>query len=272
MDTILQLKNIKENNFKPFENTDIDDLTLFMLREIGNLDPYLRDTLINDVFSMFIENGVYQDRKLEEILNVLLDQEHLFFNIGHEDDSSVFKRSFSMLIIAEILRVNTKNNFLSQEVLKIVQQDFISYYNMERDLRGYVKDAGWAHSVAHAADCLKMIVHSPYVEKDFVNSALKGITTKFCIHNYVYINEEDERTVSAVVAMYQNGHVSDQELIDWLNDFEKAMCITAFPQRHYLLTNVKGLLRSMYFRFSKYSISPEVMESIRQVLIKNSKF
>lgn len=73
---------------------------------------------------------------MRSLLTVLTDENHLFYNIGSEDDQSVFTRTFSALPIVQRHR---QNPFFNQAEIEQLMHAMLRYYKEEKDLRGYLQ-------------------------------------------------------------------------------------------------------------------------------------
>ena len=95
----------------------------------------------------------------------------------------------------------------------------INYLQLETDYRGYIEGKGWAHSVAHGSDLLTAaILHPLFHEVSSVPECL--LTMKKCLQTeYAYIDEEDERLLQVVDALYEKG-LTDAELTKWLKQLQ----------------------------------------------------
>ena len=164
------------------------------LTHLGSPDLELRDELIYTTLARWIVDKAYfSEVELRDFLQTSLDDQHLFFCLGDEEDDSVFTRSFSSLVIACILERHRKAPFLDEAVIGEVKARVTSYLNQERDLRGYVEGKGWAHAVAHAADVLDELVQCPEVDAAGVLELLACIRESACTPLYVYVHDEEER-------------------------------------------------------------------------------
>ncbi|GKX30909.1 membrane protein [Vallitalea longa] len=266
------LKEIKEDNYEVPATIDVNELILRMMDNIGSLDIELREKLINSTMYHLIMKNKIPDKKLIEVLKMSIDKNHLFFGIGEKGTDSVFTRTFSILLIPLILIKHRESNFLSKEEIKVVYVKVVDYFLKEKDLRGYVEHKGWAHSVAHAADALDDLALCSEIEYKELLYILEIIKEKVCISNYVYINEEDERLVTAVISIMNRGLISDKELCKWINSFSNYKKTGLYPEDDNLLTNVKSFLRSLYFRIIKLENKKSLVEGIRKGLEIISNF
>lgn len=266
------LKEIKENNFMVPESLDVNELVLRMMNNIGDSDPELRDKLIYSTMSRWVMNNEISIENLKKMLKMSINDNHLFFRIGEKDTDSVFTRSFSILLIPLILIKHRESNFLSKEEIKEVYTKVVDYFIKEKDLRGYVMDKGWAHSVAHAADALDDLALCSEIEYRELVNILEIIKEKVCISSYVYINEEDERLVTAVMNILNRGLITDEEFCKWIRSFNKYEKTGSYPEDDNILTNTKSFLRSLYFRIIKREYKRRLVDEIKTSLEGISNF
>ncbi|MCQ4923583.1 DUF2785 domain-containing protein [Tissierella carlieri] len=266
------LKEIKEDNYKVPAEVNVNELVTEMIYDIGSTDPELRDKLIYSVMYHWIMNNEIATDKLKELLAISMDDNHLFFKIGETNTDSVFTRSFSILLIPLILINNRQFKFLSEKDIKEVYIKVVDYFIKEKDLRGYVKDQGWAHSVAHAADALDDLAICSEIGREELLYMLDIIKNKICINNYVYINEEDERLVTPIISILNRKIITDEEFCEWIKSFNVLQRTGIYPEDHNLLINVKNLLRSLYFRLIRLDNTEILTEQIKDTLTKISSF
>ena len=110
-----------------------------MLVHIGSPDSQLRDNMIYQTFCQLILETKIDDQLLGEILELCVSDQFLFKGIGEKDTDSVFTRSFTSLLIALILYQDNRNDFLTEAKVNEIKDKLISYVNLEKDVRGYVK-------------------------------------------------------------------------------------------------------------------------------------
>lgn len=243
-----KLSEIKNNNYVVPSNISPFDFALVMMKNIGSPDPVLRDLLIHRVISKWIMNNVFTNEQLIELLNINMDNNHLFYKIGAPEDDSVFMRSFCVLNIGTIIYTHRNNNFLSDTTIKSVKESLIDYYLKEKDLRGHVDGKGWADSTSHGADALDEIVLCDSINHEDLLDILSAIKSKVCINYYTYIDFEDERITTAVVSAINRNILEHSELIDWIKDFKNIPKVGEHYIDFRIIMNIRNFLRSLYFR------------------------
>ena len=139
----------------------LDDLTAELTRMLGRHRPRDRATAPPTRRSPpGSSRGVYDD-----LLAGLGDgmAAGLGVGLGERDTDSVFRRSFSALVLGEcIARDNERPLVPGGKVLEWGDR-LATWLLRERDLRGFVPGKGWAHAVAHGADALGTLARSPHV-------------------------------------------------------------------------------------------------------------
>jgi hypothetical protein len=264
-----KLIRIKESNYLLEEQENYFSLVKEMMSKIGSIDPVLRDELIyTTLYHWIIEDKLTSDQ-LKCILQISLDSSHLFYKLEAKEEDAVFTRAFSVLIIALIIYKHREDNFLSDETLYEIKGKLVEYMLVERDVRGFVEEKGWAHSAAHTADALDELVQCALFNKMDLQDILNSIKAKVCIGYYVYIHEESERMVNAVENAFNRNILANSEIVEWLQGFKikapKDKSIKSIENYH-LKVNIKGFLRSLYFRLLDREECDFIILEIRKLL------
>nr|WP_243136903.1 DUF2785 domain-containing protein [Alkaliphilus serpentinus] len=241
---------------------------------IGTTDSVLRDDLILSVLCYFIDDHLLSGNELKKLLDICLNDQHLFYRLGEEEDDSVFNRSFTILIVKGIVCYHNSNgeNLLNEEEAKKIFNEVIRYVRLEKDMRGYVKEKGWAHSMGHAGDALRTLALCNHIKEKELLEILEVIKEKVGISYYVFINEETERLTSAAVNVIERNALIEEEVIHWIKSFEEIDKPADFPEGHYFRENTKGFLRSLYFRLKYRKASNTIIEELEKTIYSMNKF
>jgi len=268
-ENILKEKLIEVENNKYLLKNDEKyfSLGLEMMENIGALDTELRDNLIYGTLSNWILNNRFTFEQLENLLNIGVDRSHLFYKLYEKDEDAVFKRTLSVLIVAVIINKHRKKTFLSEKSLHEVKDKLIEYMLNERDVRGYVEIKGWAHSAAHTADALDELVRCNYFNKTDLIDILNSIKAKVYIGYYVYVDEESERMVTVVENSFNRKILSNSEITEWLQGFKFENPKGSYIDGFHLKVNIKGFLRSLYFRLLDKENSKVIIDEIKKILM-----
>ncbi|WP_339290486.1 DUF2785 domain-containing protein [Paenibacillus sp. FSL W8-0187] len=263
------LRDVRDNNYKVPEGTDIDQVVQEMIQHIGSIDEELRDQLIYGTLSKWIMTQELSIETVRKVLYVTLDDDHLFHGIGDNDQDTVFTRSFSVLFIPLALHYNDISNYLTETDYEYIYSRVTLYFEFEKDFRGYVSDKGWAHSIAHSADALDSIVASTYYSHEQILFILELVGAKACVNNYYFTNGEDERIAEVVLQIVKRNTLKKDIIINWVQQLGGFERLGIYPQDEIIRGNTKNLLRSVYFKLLDISgsevITNEIIKTLKQL-------
>jgi hypothetical protein len=227
-----------------------------LLRNLGSTDSELRDELSLTILSTWLERHEYTDAEMHSLLALLFDNLHR--GISESGTDSVFLRTFSALILAELIHCDNKQAYLTrQEVLDVLDKA-LEYLLAERDPRGYVQGMGWAHALAHTADLLMVLATSRHLNAEELERILQAISSRLVNSGHaVYTNDEDERLVRVITTILRRDLLDITVLTAWSRSLVLAeggnRWADAYQdeKRDRARHNVKTFLRSLHYRFIK---------------------
>ncbi|MFT4188029.1 MAG: DUF2785 domain-containing protein [Aeromicrobium sp.] len=192
----------------------LDDLTAELVRMLGESDPRIREGLAYPLLTGWLKRGVY-----DELLAGLGDGivPGLRFGLGRDGDSSVIRRSYSALMLAEIVGRDNDVQAMSESTILEWGDAATSWYVREFDHRGWIPEMGWAHAIAHGADLLAALARSRHfgameltVLLDVVADRVLAPTAHVWRHG-----EEDRLAYAVMTALHRNA--LDTSLVEpWL--------------------------------------------------------
>lgn len=243
------LQRIEKNEYQLCEGEQHQDFLPLLLQYIGDPQPELRDNLIYPMFYMWIkEENRFSGEELRNLLTVLIDENHLFYSIGSEEDQSVFTRTFSVLPIALIVHRHRQNPFFNQVEIEQLMHAMLRYYKEEKDLRGYLSVGGWAHSVSHGADVFVELVQCEESNEAMLREVLVAISDMLHNGRHIFSDEDDERLVNIVDTMIDKELLPHKEIADWISDLAQCCNLPRSRSQVIARVNSKNFLRSLYFR------------------------
>lgn len=245
-------RSIKENAYTVPAGYSVEALTPFLLSYLGSSDFELRDGFAYRILIEWFDKGYYAHADLWDIATQMLH--NLTIGLGEQHNDTVFLRSYSVLMLAEIVYydVMLKPEFSEDEIHHILEQ-VLAYFHAEQDLRGYVPGKEWIHTVAHSADCFfslakQRFVSTPDMER-IMNALAEKITAPVA---HVYLYDEDERLTRPIMAALQRDMLSLPFLTTWLEQFTHSRGRDAWDETRNVETcarhNSKHFLRSLYFQ------------------------
>ena len=261
------LTRIKATEFCLKDGEKAHDYLKPMLKYIGDPDGELRDSLIYEILVQWIEDKKYfSNKELYDLLDTIISDEFLFYNIGSEGDDSVLRRSFSALLVNPIVCVHLQEPFIDKDMIIKVKNNLNRYLNEEKDLRGYDKEKGWVHALAHVSDALNAILCCEGITEDICKEILVSIERRLCEGKGYFTAEEDERLVHILYYNILEDNLLDNEYIcNWIGNLGKVLEIPNKHEKFIARTNTKNFIRSLYFRMSHGRSNIEVSEAILQL-------
>jgi hypothetical protein len=268
-----RLREIAADNYKAPTRPELYPLVLAMGIYTGSPDPELRDDLIYTTMATWIERDVFEPKDLQEILMVSLNEQHLFHGLGEKETDTVFTRTFSMLIVAAVLNAHRRHPFLPDSEIRVIKSKILRYLAGEKDLRGYVPVKGWAHAVAHTADALEELAQCEAMDTGDLEEMLTSMRKVLGTMQAVYICEEDERLVTAVLAVWQRPEIEEERIVRWLEALApNEDPDLPFEKRYRSYINSKNFLRSLTFRTKRLPFSETIHQAIREALLHFTRF
>jgi hypothetical protein len=263
-----KLQILEQNEFRLSEQDDLSEILPAMLQYIGSTDSILRDDLIYSAFRTWMYDcPIVSQEQMRNMLPIVLDRQHLLYGAGEQDTDSVFTRAFSVLVLPLVLIAHRAQPFLSVMEIDQIKKTLLDYARNEKDRRGFVPGKGWAHATAHTADALDDLAQCPEMDKADLAEILDVIYSMVCVAETGYIHLEDERIVTAVIAVLKRQLLSDAEITQWIQGFaERALQVTIAPERLVLCANVKNFLQSLYFRLQWEQVPNKFEIDIEQAL------
>lgn len=246
--------DIRDNKYAVPEGRDVAELTEQLFSYIESLDPDMRDAIGYETFANWLD----QDQYSPEIIRTYIPRlvVNLQAGLGERDTDTVFMRAFSALFLAEIIHHDNQDPFLEKDEVQSIFTKALTYLSEERDPRGFVLGKGWAHALAHTADLLYVLASNRYMARMELEQMLTAITDKVTQPtDWVYVHDEDDRLVRAVVAAHLRKILDEFFLKQWLSSFLfsdgiKRAWKNSFEDQstHHAFVNTRNFLRSLYLR------------------------
>ncbi|WP_321385556.1 DUF2785 domain-containing protein [uncultured Enterococcus sp.] len=220
-----------------------DELIHLMLQHIGSLSEELRETIYSG-WCILLENNRLTNNQKQWLLDEIFARKLLYQGIEQEQTDDTFTRSFTSLLLVQLLDDHYKNNWLEIEMEKQLIAESLNYMEVEKDNRGLVPVKGWAHAFAHGADLLAAVARSRQATETIAQQILSILTRAiFDIDDFLW--EEESRMVPAIIVLIKKELLSQDELNHWiqqnnqtvLNQNNRNICWNRF------LTSLSWVLR-----------------------------
>ncbi len=263
-----KLITIKERNYLSTED-EIEKLIFPMLDNIGSIDGELRDSLIYYTFCKWVENKSISSTQMKRVLDISLNESHLFYKIGEKDTDSIFKRSFSSLLISLALDLNIDGDYLKNDDIRNIKNKIILYFKKEKDFRTYVDGKGWADGIGHGLYVIMALANTKIVSNREMMELLDTVFNLIKNTEYVYICEEDLRLSQAFLSIYKSNLINDKKINDFFRNLTLIDSSLNIDKRINLKINIRNFLYNLYFQLyneNEMDIAEFVKENILKLL------
>ncbi|MEX2124648.1 MAG: DUF2785 domain-containing protein [Woeseia sp.] len=209
------------DDFTPPEDRPLSSLTQELSDYLASADPELRD----DIAYSLLTQWMYVKRIMPPELRTALIGDwsvNLTYRIGEQGTESVFRRSFSALMLSVAAALDNEAPYLDKASFDRLLHAGLAYLRDERDTRGFEAPNGWMHSVAHTADLLKLLGRSRHLGKTQQSVILTAITDKLTRLDHVLVHGEDERLARAVLSIIARPDFDMQAFHTFLSALEQA--------------------------------------------------
>jgi hypothetical protein len=245
--------SLAKNDYKVPEGHTLENLTDVLFGYLGSTDPDLRDEIAYIVYANWLKREVYSAEERKSHIDRLLS--NLDKGAGETESDTVFLRTFSVLLLAEIVHNDNKKPGLEKEDVERILAKGLWYLDAEKDPRGHIPVKGWAHALAHTADLFLVLALNRYTDEKDHSDMLAAISNKMIRStDYVYIHGEDDRLASAVLEILRRGLIPVEEVESWTRSLTKPhggdwKGVYVEEERNRAFQNTRNLLRSIYLQF-----------------------
>ena len=261
---------VQATGFEVPSDRPLDELTIELTTMLGSTEPEVRDGTAFPAFATWIERGVYDD-----LLAGLGDGmvAGLSVGLGETGTDTVFRRSFSVLILAVCLERDNEQHLLPSQKVMEWGDRLATWFLTERDTRGFVPDKGWAHAVAHGADAIGALGGSPHLAGP-EHALLLDIFAERLLQQPAaepLLAGEPDRIAAAVMNILRRNTLGTDVLEPWVHRIGAAANPFRGPVEHdpYPPTAAaQAFLRALFVQLSLAPEPPLVRPDLLLVLIE----
>ena len=264
MDTFLSYLAKEKEKKEPFKGEKAYALVEKMLPFIGHEDPHVRDDIVYVCLAIVSERLSHDERS--KLLEVYLSEDFLFYRIKSKEEVEALRRTFTLLQLAVLLYYHHQEQITDPVFVDKIANALIVYLDQENVLKGYDEQIGWIHAMAHSADVLGQLLLAKELTEEKQVALLDAFVPKFQEAYYTYIDNEEERLVTALEKGFMSGCLKEEVLRDFIGKVPMYESPKHYKGLFVVQNNVKHLLRSLFFCFEDHV---DLVEDIRQAMQKN---
>jgi len=242
----------------------VDSLAMALVPCLASPNPELRDVIGYGLLTRWLRANALDVETRIQLTGDLLS------GLASPHDSLM--RSFSALVLSEILRADTNDSFLGDAQRKAIVDTTISRLVLEDDYRGLVAGLGWVHPVAHMADVLWRAALHPACDAATARAILQGVLAQIAPMATSYQFNEPDRLARPVAVIIGRELLPAPELVDWLrrlatrSDGRAWSSAFADPAGMRELGNSKAFARALSDQLAERSIDPVVADQLQALV------
>jgi hypothetical protein len=254
----------------------LDDLTADLTRMLGSPDPGTRDGTAYPALATWIRRGVYDD-----LLPGLGDgmAAGLRVGLGRAEDDSVFRRAFSVRVLAECVRRDNDRALVPRATVFAWGDRIVAWYLREQDVRDHVAGKGWAHAIAHGADAIGALAGSVHFAAPELTVLLDVLADRVLLPvDRVFSHGEPDRVAMATMAVLRRDVLPLSVLEPWVMRLAAAATAPAPPgataedpaagdDPSPRTGNAEGLLRALHLQLALGGAPPAARSDLLLVLV-----
>lgn len=245
----------------------MDDLTAELTRLLGSTDPRERTLHAYRQLSGWIREGAYDDllAALGDGMAIGLD-----VGLGQVESDTVFRRSWSVKVLADCIARDNGAQLLSSRQLLLWGDRVATWFVRERDLRGHVEGKGPALAVSHGADAIAELSRSAHFGLPELTVLLDVIADRLLLPTGArMVAGEPDRLARATVTLLARDLVPLGILEPWVArlangavavDPDGAVACRAF--------NTQSYLRALYLQVAHGPVRPGVRSDLLLVVVE----
>lgn len=209
-----QLHELKSHEFEVGDDARRQKLALDLVACLGSTDPKLRDGVGFEALAAWMRGKKLTAATVGTIRDRLVAQ----LAPDYPDPTGV-ARPFAVLTLAEVVRVDRVEPFMTDQQLQQLVDAGTRYLQSVRDYRGFDAREGWRHGVAHSSDLMLQLAVNPRTTKAQLDQMLAAIATQVAPageHSYIY-GEGDRLSQALFYIAKRKLHTADE----WQKWFEQ---------------------------------------------------
>lgn len=272
---------VREEDFRVPRDRPLDDLTAELTRMLGSADADERDGVAYPTLATWIDRGIYDD-----LLAGLGDgmAVGLGVGVGEHDTDSVFRRSFSALVLAECVARDNVQLLLPGERILDWGDRLAAWYLREQDTRGFVRGKGWAHALAHGADAIGVLAQSPRFDGNELMVLLDVIADRLLTTGATLMTSGEPDRIAAATMQILRRNVLDLKVLEpWIariahgaNPFDAASLDDRSPvdkavDPFLTVGNAQAFLRALHIQLTLSGNPPTCRPDLILVLVEALK-
>ncbi|MBL8520408.1 MAG: DUF2785 domain-containing protein [Betaproteobacteria bacterium] len=167
-------------------------------------DPVVRDDLGYEVFARWIHRGTGFEATHMAAWQARLTAQARE-GLGTVDPARAPNRAFALLFLKELVFAGQRVPYLDAAQATSLVQLVVDSLQQEQDRRGYDREAGWVHALAHAADLARALGRSARVDDAQRKRLIEALAARVDQESQAFQWGEETRIATALASLASAG-------------------------------------------------------------------
>lgn len=199
--TMIEGMDPKEWADTDFPAEDPSGAALQLANCVSEPDPFLRDQIGFTGLSTILRRGDVPPATLRALIT------NLSAKLDDPDPLGV-SRSFSILALSEVARVDRVSTFLDDQEFQELIDLAVGEIHATDDYRAYDEEIGWRHRVAHAADFALQLILNDRIGSAQLENLRQAIATQVA-PSVAYTHDEPRRLARPLLYLAYRSEAND---------------------------------------------------------------
>lgn len=204
------LAALKSGGFAAADVARRESLAMTLVDCLASADPALRDGVAYEALQHWMRVGSLSSERLRAL------RARLYAMLDAPDPDGV-ARPFAALVLSEVARTDRIAPWMTPEERDAMVVRAAVYLISVDDYRGYERDIGWRHGVAHGADWAMQLALNPALDRaqlDRLRDAIAVQAVPEAAHAYVF--GESARLARPLLFIAKRGLHDEDDWAAWL--------------------------------------------------------
>jgi hypothetical protein len=235
-----------------------DSLAPELVSCLGSTDAELRDRIGYELFTYWLREDKLSKVTRLTLLDALTEQ------LGDPSPDAALSRSFSALILAELMRADSNDSFMTAGQRQALLDSTVQAIDHETDFRGIDAELGWVHPIAHMADLLWRFALHPAITAEQSETLLAAVRSKVAPTEVSYAFNEGDRLARVVAVIIRRELIAAEDIAAWIGEFESPNSMDKWSQAFQSpagmaeLHNTKQFLRALSDQLAGVEIDQQI--------------
>lgn len=254
------------------ETLDLSDSQIIeeVLPLLSTLDWSVRENVLQLLQRISTERQIKTTSKAA-VLNQLIGDRYLFFNIGSLQSTDLLKRAATVQTIATFVKDDATMAFIDNELYEKISHALLLYVDLEADVRSYIEDWQFVEPVRYATDAILTLLRDEHFHMEDCKKVFRVLANKIVTSSTLYVGKEQD-VLSETFLYLLSIHLDEKMIEDFLvripKFIQKQQNKLERKEAYYLKRNVYQFLTIFHVYLYRQNPHHSLLNSVAHCLEK----